>query len=102
MKMGNASSADSLTIEASHATGHGDHRLDRLIDRLPDRLRTTVRWLWRPGARRRIRLFTGARLLDVSARAGLACRRRAAADWVRSRVLDWIERCHPEWLTPNC
>src|SRR5215469_7880546 len=80
MKMGNASSADSLTIEASHATGHGDHRLDRLIDRLPDRLRTTVRWLRRPGARRRIRLFTGARLLDVSARAGLACRRRAAAD----------------------
>src|SRR6516225_6474091 len=58
MKMGNASSADSLTIEASHATGHGDHRLDRLIDRLPDRLRTTVRWLRRPGARRRIRLFT--------------------------------------------
>lgn len=116
MKMGNASSADSLTIEAaSHATGRGDHRLDRLIDRLPDRFRATVRWLRRPGAAG-IRIPAGVLLtcggvfgfLPVLGFWMFPLGLVLLADDVppltaaRSRVLDWIERRHPEWLTPNC
>jgi|SRR5215468_11051785 len=116
MKTGNASSADPLTIEAaSQATGRGDQRLDRLIDRLPDRLRATVRWLRRPGAAA-IRIPAGV-LLTCSGVFGFL---PVLGFWMfplglvlladdvppltaaRSRLLDWIERRHPEWLTPNC
>ena len=116
MKTGNASSADPLTIEAaSQATGRGDQRLDRLIDRLPDRLRATVHWLRRPGAAA-IRIPAGV-LLTCSGVFGFL---PVLGFWMfplglvlladdvppltaaRSRLLDWIERRHPEWLTPNC
>jgi hypothetical protein len=88
-----------------------DQRLDRLIERLPHRARRGVRWLRRPRAVW-IRIPVGAALscggvlgfLPVLGFWMLPVGLMLLADDVpplrsaRSRVLDWIERRHPDWL----
>jgi hypothetical protein len=99
---------------ASHAAAGSDHRLDRLIDRLPRRVRATVHWLRRPGATG-IRIPAGVLLtcggvfgfLPVLGFWMIPLGLVLLADDVpplavaRSRVLDWIERHHPNWLASH-
>lgn len=95
----------------THRMSGDDWRLDALIDRLPKRLRDTVRALRQPSGRW-LRIPAGLLLIAGGILAflpilgiwmiplGLAL----LADDVpllrswRSRMLDWIERRHPEWL----
>lgn len=91
--------------------GAVDHRLERLIDRLPQRFCSTVRWLRRPSSVW-IRMPLGGLLvcggvfgfLPVLGFWMLPLGLALIADDVpplrslRSRLLDWIERHHPDWL----
>jgi len=88
-----------------------DWRLEALIDRLPKRLRAAVRAVRQPSGRwLRIPaglLLTAGGILGFLPILGvwmLPIGMAFLADDVpllrswRSRVLDWIERRHPEWL----
>ena len=88
-----------------------DWRLEALIDRLPNRLRAAVRAVRQPSGRwLRIPaglLLTAGGILGFLPILGvwmLPIGLTLLADDVpllrswRSRVLDWIERRHPEWL----
>jgi hypothetical protein len=91
-----------------------EHRVERLIDRLPERLRTTIRWLRRPSSRWvRIPaglLFVGGSLLSIFPLFGvwmLPLGLMLFAEDVpplrraRDRLLEWIERQRPNWLTAD-
>jgi hypothetical protein len=95
----------------THRNPGDDWRLDALIGRLPKRLRAVVRALRQPSGRW-LRIPAGLLLIAGGILAflpilglwmlpiGLAL----LADDVpllrswRSRMLDWVERRHPEWL----
>jgi hypothetical protein len=95
----------------THQMSGDDWRLDALIDRLPRRLRNSVRALRQPSGRW-LRIPAGLLLMAGGVLAflpilglwmlpiGLAL----LADDVpllrtwRSRMLDWVERRHLEWL----
>ena len=95
----------------SNEAANDDHRLAKLIDRLPTSLAATVRYLRQPSGRwfripAGLLLILGG-LLSFLPILGiwmlplglllLAEDLPALRSW-RSRVLDWIERRHPEWL----
>jgi hypothetical protein len=116
--------ADETAAESSRRGGHGefqshaasncDRRLDQLIDRLPHRFRSTVRWLRQPSSRR-IRIPAGISLICGGALGFLP----VLGFWmipvglilladdvpllrsIRSRILNWIERRHPQWLAAS-
>ena len=95
----------------SRAASNCDQRLDQLIDHLPRRFRSTVHWLRQPSSYR-IRIPAGALLIC----GGIFGFLPVLGFWmfpvglilladdvpllrsVRSRILDWIERRHPQWL----
>ena len=88
-----------------------DWRLERLINRLPKRVRSTVRFLREP-ASRWLRIPMGILLtfggvlgfLPIFGFWMLPIGLALLADEVpllrsgRSRILDWIEHRHPDWL----
>ena len=91
-----------------------DWRLERLIDRLPTRLGAAVRFLRRPSGRW-LRIPAGLLLIVGGILSflpilgvwmlplGLALLAEdlpVLRSW-RSRFLDWVERRHPQWLTPK-
>jgi hypothetical protein len=88
-----------------------DWRLERLIDRLPPRLAAGLRFLRRPSGRW-LRIPVGLLLILGGVLSfllilgiwmlpfGLALLAEdlpILRSW-RSRILDWVERRHPEWL----
>jgi hypothetical protein len=88
-----------------------DWRLDALIDRLPKRLRGSLRALRQPSGRwlripAGVLLIAGGVLgfLPILGLWMLPIGLALLADDVpllrswRSRILDWVERRHPEWL----
>jgi hypothetical protein len=94
---------------------HGDDwRLERLIDRLPDRLGAAVRFLRKPSGRW-LRIPAGLLLII----GGIVSFLPIFGLWMlplglvllaedlpvlqswRLRILDWIERRHPQWLEPK-
>jgi hypothetical protein len=93
------------------ATTGDDWRLDQLIERLPERIRSVVRFVRRPSARR-LRIPLGILLtfggfigfLPILGFWMLPIGLALLADdvpplrYVRTRILDWIERRHPHWL----
>ena len=100
-----------VTMSGRHTADDGDWRLEKLIDRLPPRLRQVLRSLLQP-SRRGLGIFAGLLLIVGGILAflpvlgiwmlplGLAL---LAEDvpvlrWLRSRLLDWVERRHPTWL----
>jgi hypothetical protein len=92
-------------------TSVGDWRIERIIDRLPQRCRSIIRWLRRPSSVW-IRVPTGVLLTCC----GLVGFLPILGFWMfplglallaedvplfragRSRILDWIEHRHPQWL----
>jgi hypothetical protein len=94
--------------------GSDDWRMERLIDKLPTRLRSTVRSVRQPSARY-LRVPTGIALtfgglfgfLPVVGFWMLPLGLAVLADdlpplrSLRSRILDWVERRHPDWLEPR-
>jgi hypothetical protein len=95
----------------AHAMSADECRLERLTDRLPKRVRSSVRFLRRPSGRwLRIPmgvLLTFGGLLGFMPIVGfwmLPIGLALLADDVpplrslRSRILDWVERRHPDWL----
>ena len=95
----------------AHAMNADEHRLERLIDRLPSGFRPTIRSLRRPSGRW-LRIPAGVLLtfggvlgfLPIVGFWMLPIGLALLADDVqllrllRSRILDWIERRHPNWL----
>jgi hypothetical protein len=95
----------------THRNPSDDWRLDALIERLPKRLRAAVRGLRQPSGRW-LRIPAGfllivggiLSLLPVLGIWMLPLGLALLADDVpllrswRSRMLDWVERRHPEWL----
>ena len=88
-----------------------DWRLERLIDRLPKRLSSMIRVVRQPSARWArvalgVLLILGGVLwfLPVLGLWMLPAGLAVLADDVpllrslRSRILDWVERKHPDWL----
>jgi hypothetical protein len=95
----------------AHAAGANDQHVELLIERLPRRARSVVRFLRQPSGRRfRIPagvFLTFAGLLGFLPIVGfwmLPIGLALLADDVqllrscRTRILDWIERRHPDWL----
>ena len=101
---------DRMGPSDGNASRH-EGRLERLIDRLPRRSQPAVRWLRRPSSRW-VRLPAGTLLIGggflsvlplfgvwmlplglILLAEDIAPLRRA-----RDRLLDWIERHHPEWM----
>src|SRR5215475_7384836 len=95
----------------THRNPSDDWRLDALIDRLPTRLRKAVRALRQPSGRW-LRIPAGLLLIAGGVLAFLpilgvwmlplgvallADDIPLLRSW-RSRILDWVERRHPEWL----
>ena len=91
-----------------------DWRLELLIDRLPSRLGAAVRFLRKPSGRW-LRIPVGLLLIIGGILSFLpilgvwmlplglvllAEDSPALRTW-RSRILDWIERRHPQWLEPK-
>ena len=105
-------SEDCLVANEGHAhTRANDWRLERIINRLPKRVRSTV-WFLREPASRWLRIPMGM-LLTVGGVLGflpifgfwmLPIGLALLAEDVpllrsgRSRILDWIEQRHPDWL----
>ena len=98
----------------AHAMSADERRLEQLIDRLPSSCRSTIRALRRPSGRW-LRVPAGV-LLTIGGLLGflpivgfwmLPIGLALIADDVlllrslRSRILDWIERRHPNWLAPR-
>jgi hypothetical protein len=92
-------------------TAEHDWRLERLVDRLPLRIRSGVRWLRKPSGQW-LRIPMGS-LLTFGGIFGflplvgfwmLPIGLMLLADDVpflaslRSRILDWVEHRHPDWL----
>ena len=95
----------------SNEMADDDHRRAKLIDRLPASLAATVRFLRQPSGRW-LRIPAGLLLIL----GGLLSFLPILGIWMlplgllllaedlpvlrswRSRILDWIERHHPEWL----
>jgi len=111
----NAISDESRSSRASTArySAGGDWRLEALIDRLPQRVRGTVSYLLQPKSRW-VRIPAGVLLLGGGLLAflpvlgvwmlpvGLALLAEDVPAFrsARSKVLDWIERRRPQWLSP--
>jgi len=95
----------------ARARGDVDWRLERLIDRLPKRVRSTVRLIQKPSARW-VRITAGISLtfggvlgfLPVLGFWMLPLGLALLAEDVqilrslRSRILDWVEHHHSDWL----
>jgi hypothetical protein len=106
------SSAD-VELQA-RALSADERRLEQLIDRLPSGFRSTVRSLRRPSGRW-LRIPAGVLLmfggvlgfLPIVGFWMLPIGLALLADDVRplralrSRILDWVERHHPNWLAPR-
>jgi hypothetical protein len=95
----------------AHAMSADDWRLERFINRLPKRIRSSIRFVRQPSGRwLRIPmgvLLTFGGLLGFLPVVGfwmLPIGLALLADDVpplrslRSRILDWVERRHPDWL----
>src|SRR5262245_14392985 len=98
----------------AQVAGSDDWRLERLIDKLPTPLRSAVLTVPRPSARHlrvpsRIALTFGGLFgfLPVVGFWMLPLGLAVLADGLpplrslRSRILDWVERRHPDWLAPQ-
>jgi hypothetical protein len=98
----------------THRNPRDDWRLDALIERLPKRLRAVVRALRQPSGRW-LRIPAGFLLIFGGilsflpilgvwmlplGLALLADDVQLLRSW-RSRMLDWVERRHPDWLEPG-
>jgi hypothetical protein len=110
----NAISDESRSSRASTArySAGGDWRLEALIDRLPPRVGGAVSYLLRPKSRW-VRIPAGVLLLGGGLLAflpvlgvwmlpvGLALLAEDVPAFrsTRSKVLDWIERRRPQWLS---
>jgi hypothetical protein len=94
------------------ASAHHERRLERLIDRLPERLQKIIRWLRQPGLRwvRLVAgvLFIAGSFLSILPIFGiwmlpvgvvLLAEDIPAFRRLRDRLLDWIGRHRPHWLT---
>jgi hypothetical protein len=95
----------------AHAMSANDPRVDQVIDRLPQKMRAMVRML-RQSSSRRLRIAMGILLtlggvlwfLPIAGLWMLPIGLVLLADDVpqlrslRSRVLDWVEHHHPQWL----
>jgi hypothetical protein len=98
--------------ETARQSDEQDRRLDRLIDRLPRRLASALRFLQQP-SRRWMRIPAGLLLIVggvfsflpilgiwmLPLGLVLLADDLPALRWCRSRILDWVERRHPNWLT---
>jgi hypothetical protein len=112
----NAISDESRSSRAGTArySGGGDWRLEALVDRLPQRIGGAVSHLLRPKSRW-IRIPTGVLLIG----GGLLAFLPVLGMWMlpvgvallsedvpalrsaRSKVLDWVERRRPQWLSSS-
>jgi hypothetical protein len=110
MKLLSKQGSAAIDIDAN-AMNADECRLKRLIDRLPNGLRSTIRFLRQPSGRW-LRIPMGVLLtfggllgfLPVLGFWMLPIGLALLADDVpplrslRSRILDWVERRHPDWL----
>ena len=112
----NAISDESRSSHAGTArhSGGGDWRLEALVDRLPQRVGGAVSHLLRPKSRW-IRIPTGVLLIGGGLLAflpvlgmwmlpvgvALLSEDLPALRSARSKVLDWVGRCRPQWLSSS-
>ena len=109
-----------MTLESTYKIGkhsgakEHDPRVDQLIGRLPPRLNAVVRWLRRPASawmrRAAAMLLICGGLLGFLPILGfwmlpigllLLAEDVPLLKSARTRILDWIERRHPNWLVPK-
>jgi len=110
----------SMTLESTYKIGkhsgakEHDPRVDQLIGRLPPRLNAAVRWLRRPASawmrRAAAMLLICGGLLGFLPILGLwmlplglllLAEDVPPLKSARTRILDWVERRHPNWLAPQ-
>jgi hypothetical protein len=104
--------ADRATAAHGGASQHQERHLERLIGRLPERLQKIIRWLRRPGLHwvRLVAgvLFIAGSFLSILPIFGiwmlplglvLLAEDIPALRRLRDRLLDWIGRHRPHWLT---
>ena len=109
-----------MTLESTYKIGkqsgakEHDPRVDQLIGRLPPRLNAAVRWLRRPASawmrRAAAMLLICGGLLGFLPILGLwmlplglllLAEDVPPLKSARTRILDWVERRHPNWLAPQ-
>jgi hypothetical protein len=109
-----AQSTVTLNVQKHLGAQQHDPRVDQLIARLPPRLEAAIRWLRRPASawmRRAVAmLLICGGLLSFLPILGLwmlplglllLAEDVPALKSAQTRILDWVERRHPNWLVPE-